>query len=85
MRRSVSLVKPSASYSTMPLEQMVYEWGGEISERSEGRPLCSRVDSRSKVAEESSDVLPPLVVSLDHILHLQGVGGGAVFKKALST
>lgn len=36
------------------------------------RQACSALDSRSKVAEEGSDVLPPLVVALDDVLHLQG-------------
>lgn len=36
------------------------------------RQACSTLDSRSKVAEEGSDVLSPLVVALDDVLHLQG-------------
>lgn len=46
-----------------------------------GQPYCDHfnagcgpfflVNSRSKVAEERSDVLPPLVIALDDILHLQ--------------
>lgn len=32
---------------------------------------CALVDSRSKVAEEGSDVLSPLVIALDDVLHLQ--------------
>lgn len=36
------------------------------------RQACSALDSRSKVAEEGSDVLSPLVVALDDVLHLQG-------------
>lgn len=33
--------------------------------------LSYLVDSRSKVAKEGSDVLSPLVIALDDILHLE--------------
>lgn len=36
------------------------------------RQACAALDSRSKVTEEGGDVLSPLVVALDDVLHLQG-------------
>lgn len=81
MSRRVSFVNPSASYSTTPLQYT--HWFLQSFTRSyfippehmlwsvKWRMWSSLVDSRSKVAEKGSDVLSPLMVALDDILHLQ--------------
>jgi len=70
MSRRVSFVNPSASYSTTPLQHTLITLMSYFNERwwTPWRPVM--VNSHSKVAEKSSDVLPPLVIALDDVLHL---------------
>lgn len=87
MSRSVSLVKPTASYSTTPLRrnnrqrQAIYpQQQNNIHQNPPSVGLQynrneGRKNSHAEVTKKRCDVFSPLVIALDYILHLRSSGG----------